>query len=139
MVIKMKLGIVISEFYWEEITSKMLEAALKVCSQQGIKTEVFKVPGSFDLPLPVKKLLKKKDIDGVITLGAVIKGDTAHDEIISFTLAKTLQELSLQYEKPVILGVNGPKMTWEQAVERIPRAGDVTDACIEIVKRLKEN
>ncbi|MBI2665124.1 6,7-dimethyl-8-ribityllumazine synthase, partial [Candidatus Woesearchaeota archaeon] len=107
----MKIGIVVSEFYWEDITSKMLDAALKVAQEHKVSVEVVKVPGSFDIPLPAKKLLEKKDIDGVVTLGAVVKGDTAHDEIISNSLAKTLQELSLYYNKPVVLGVNGPKMT----------------------------
>ncbi len=133
----MKIGIVVSEFYWEDITSKMLDAALKVAQEHKVSVEVVKVPGSFDIPLPAKKLLEKKDIDGVVTLGAVVKGDTAHDEIISNSLAKTLQELSLYYNKPVVLGVNGPKMTWEQAIERIPRAGEVTKACIEMIQRTK--
>lgn len=132
----MKLGIVVSDFYWEEITSKMLHEALMVCKKKNVMTEMFKVPGCFDIPLPVKKFLMRKDIDGVVTLGAVIKGDTAHDEVISFSLAKTLLELSLQFEKPVVLGVNGPKMTWEQAVERIPRAADVTEACIRMCELL---
>ncbi|MBI2112407.1 6,7-dimethyl-8-ribityllumazine synthase [Candidatus Woesearchaeota archaeon] len=132
----MKLGIVVSEFYWEDITSKMLDEALNVCKKKKVTAEIFKVPGSFDIPLPVKKFLMRKDIDGVVTLGAVIKGDTAHDEVISFSLAKTLQELSLQFEKPAVLGVNGPRMTWEQGVERISRAGDVTEACIRMCQLL---
>ena len=130
----MKIGIVVSGWYWKDITSKMVELAVKKAEEYGIETDIVKVPGSNDIPLGVKKLLKKKEIDGVVTLGAVIQGKTYHDVVIMHALAKTLHELSLEFEKPVMLGVNGPRMTWEQAVERIQRAADVTEACIKWLK-----
>ena len=133
----MKIGIVVSEWYWEEITSKMLKEAENVARKEKVEVEVFKAPGSFDLPLPAKKFLRRKDIDGVVTLGAVIEGDTDHDKVISHSLAKTLQELSLEFEKPVMLGVNGPKMNWEQALARISRSGEVMKACIEMIRKIK--
>ena len=83
----MKIGIVVSEWYWEEITSKMLKEAENVARKEKVEVEVFKAPGSFDLPLPAKKFLRRKDIDGVVTLGAVIEGDTDHDKVISHSLA----------------------------------------------------
>jgi 6,7-dimethyl-8-ribityllumazine synthase len=129
----MKIGIVVSEWYWEEITSKMLEYAEQAAREAGVEVEVVKAPGSFDIPLPVKRLLKKSEIDGVVTLGAVIQGSTAHDEVISYALTKTLQELSLEFEKPVTLGVNGPRMGKEQAIQRIPRAAEVMKSCISMV------
>ena len=130
----MKLGIVVSEFYWEEITGKMLEAALQACQDDDVQTVVIRVPGSFDIPLPVKKLLQQEDISGVVTLGAIIEGETDHDGVIAYSLAKTLQELSLKFEKPVVLGVNGPKMSWDQAVARIERAKEVVEACIKLCR-----
>lgn len=129
----MKIGIVVSEWYWEEITGKMLEVAKKAAEDEGVQVVVAKAPGSFDIPLPVKKLLKMEDIDGVVTLGAVIEGRTDHDGVISYSLTKTLHELSLEFEKPVMLGVNGPKMSKEQAVERIPRAAEVMKSCIKMI------
>ena len=128
----MKIGIVVSEYYWEKITFKMLELALQVAKEQNIETEIVKVPGCFDIPLPVKIFLEQ-EVDGVVTLGAVIQGETAHDEVIMYALTKTLQELSLQYNKPVVLGVNGPKMTREQAIARIPRAEKVMLACVKLI------
>ncbi len=132
----MKIGIVVSEWYWEEITSKMLEHAQRQAHEQEVDVEVIKTPGSFDIPLPVKKFLKREDIDGVVTLGAVIEGKTDHDKVIMSALTKTLMELSLEFEKPVILGVNGPSMSREQAVSRIERAGEVMDACIKVLRNL---
>ena len=135
----MKLGIVVSKWYWEEITSKMLEHAQESAQKAGVEgIYVIKVPGSFEIPLATKKLLQKEDVDGVITLGAVIQGSTKHDEVICQALTKTLMELSLEFEKPVVLGVNGPGMSKEQAIARIQRAAEVTDACIDLVNELKE-
>jgi 6,7-dimethyl-8-ribityllumazine synthase len=131
----MKIGIVVSEFYWDDITSEMLENALKVCVEREVATAVLKVPGCFDMAMPVKKLCQQTDIDGVVTLGAVIKGETDHDKVIMFALAKTLQELCLQYSKPIVLGVNGPGMTREQAIARIGRATEVTKVCIELIEK----
>ena len=133
----MNLGIVVSETYWDEITGKMLDLAVRTARESGAVVEkVIKVPGSFDIPLAVKKLLKMKTIDGVVTLGAVVQGDTDHDGVISYSIVPALVQLSLEFEKPVTLGVNGPKMTMKKAIARIGRAADVTKACVEMVKRL---
>jgi 6,7-dimethyl-8-ribityllumazine synthase len=134
----MKLGIVVSETYWEDITSKMLEQAIKTAKSEEVEVEIIKVPGSYDIPLPVKLLLKKNEIDGVVTLGAVVEGKTDHDAIISDAVAKSLIELSLEFEKPVVLGINGPKMTRQDGIDRIDRAQKVTSACIELINKLKE-
>ena len=132
----MRLGIVVSKWYYEEITSKMLEVAQSEAKDAGVEgIHVIEVPGSFDIPLAVLKLLQKEDVDGVITLGAVIQGSTKHDEVICNALTKTLMDLSLSFEIPVVLGINGPGMTKEQAIARIDRAGEVTKACIEMVNQ----
>ena len=135
---KMNLGIVVSEYYWEDVTSKMLDVALLTAKDAGALADVVKVPGSFDIPLAVKRLLQMKEIDGVVTLGAIVQGETAHDEVIAHAVAKALTELSLEFGKPVTLGISGPRMTMEQAAARIPRAADATRACAELVKRLRE-
>src|SRR5438132_10889812 len=76
------------------------------------------VPGSFDMPLILEELLKKKNVDAVVTLGAVIKGETRHDDIVAENAARLIADLSLKFGKPVALGVLGPGMTVEQARER---------------------
>ena len=129
----MKLGIVVSETYWDEITKEMLELALETAKEH--ETTVIKVPGSFDIPLAVKKLLPS--VDGVITLGAIIKGETDHDGMISYVVGKALIDLSLEFMKPVVCGINGPKMSFSQGVARIKRAEKVTLACIQMISDLK--
>ena len=80
---------------------------------------VCRVPGAFDMPVAVDALLRNDTIQGVATLGAIIKGQTKHDEVISYTTARALQDLSVRYGKPVSLGVTGPGMRERQAYARI--------------------
>ena len=130
------LGIVVSDTR-KHITSKMLLLAEDTAKKQGYQTMTIHVPGSFDIPLAVQLLLKKKEIAGVITLGVVIKGETSHDSVIVYTVAKSLIELSLKYNKPVTSGINGPDMNEQQAIARISRAKEVTEACINLITHLK--
>lgn len=129
----MKIGIVVSEMYWEEITSKMAAFAESACEGLGVESRTVRVPGSFDIPLAAKKLLDD-GCAGVVTLGAIIEGQTKHDETIANALAYALQRLALEYSKPVVLGVNGPRMTRGQAVARIDRAREVTEACVRLAR-----
>jgi 6,7-dimethyl-8-ribityllumazine synthase len=76
------------------------------------------VPGSFDMPLVLDELLKKRDVDSAVTLGAVIKGETQHDEIVAQNAARLIADLSLKHGKPIALGITGPNMTSDQARER---------------------
>ncbi len=132
-----KIGIVVSQTH-KEITEKMLELAEITAKNLNVNIKkIIRVPGSFDIPLAVKLLLEKEDVDGIVTLGAVIEGETYHDNIIAYTVADKLSELSLMYNKPVVLGVNGPKMSAEQAVARIKRAKQVTEACVELIRGMK--
>jgi 6,7-dimethyl-8-ribityllumazine synthase len=130
----MKIGIVVSETYWEEITSVMLDLAITTAKEHSAETEVVKVPGSFDIPLAAQWLAKKDDIDGVVTLGAVIRGETTHDETIMNAIAPALIQVSLETNKPVVLGVNGGQMTKGKGIQRIGRAKEVTEACIKLLQ-----
>ncbi len=115
---KVKIGIVVAEFN-DKITSLMLTEAMNHAKNVGATiTFVCKVPGSFDTPLMVKILLEKTEVEAVATLGAIIKGDTLHDEVIATVLSEKLAGLSLRYDKPVSLGISGPGMTWNQGIKR---------------------
>ena len=91
------------------------------------------VPGIFDMPLIIDKLLEKKDVDGVVTLGAVIKGQTKHDEIIANSTARNIAKLSLKHQKPVSLGISGPGMSERQAYARIVT---VSENAVNAVKKV---
>tara|TARA_Y100000310_G_C19965283_1_gene483020 strand:- start:141 stop:491 length:351 start_codon:yes stop_codon:yes gene_type:complete len=116
----------------------MLDKATEGINEVGATLkQVIEVPGCFDIPLATKKLLENKEINAVITLGAIVQGSTDHDKVIAYALTKQLMELSLEFNKPVVLGVNGPKMTKEQAIQRIPRSKDVAIACVTMCNNLK--
>ena len=133
----MNIAIVVSEFN-QEITSKMLDVALQKAKSLNLNIKyTCKVPGVFDMPLVIDTLLQKKEIDAVVTLGAVIKGQTKHDELITNVTAKALMELSIKYQKPVTLGITGPGMTDRQAQARIrPVAERAVDAVEKIADQL---
>lgn len=96
------------------------------------------VPGAYDVPIIVDALLKKNNIDAVVTLGAIIKGQTKHDEVISHSTAQALTNLSIKYQKPVSLGISGPGMQEKHAFARIrPVAERAVEAVVKISNELK--
>ncbi len=128
----------VSEFN-EEVTSRMLSVAQEKANLMKLKiVYTCKVLGAFDMPIVVDALLKKKDVDGVVTLGAIIKGQTKHDEVISHATAKSLSDLSIKYQKPVSLGISGPGMQERHAYARIrPVAEHAVEAVVKISKELQ--
>ena len=139
---KIKLAVVVGKFN-SEITEKMLDRALIHADKLGASVRyVCKVPGAYDMPLTIQSLLEKDDVDAVVTLGAIVKGETKHDEVIAYTLSSKMSDLSLQYKKPVTLGVAGPGVTWELAEARVvDYAERSVSAAIDSVRqqrRLKE-
>lgn len=130
-----RIGIVWSGFN-SDITEKMLELAKKHAETIGLQVaNILKVPGAFDMPLAVKQLLEKEEVDGVVTLGCILKGETKHDEVIAYTLANQIAELSLKYSKPVGFGIMGPGINRQQAEKRI---GTYSKRAVEAVKKIIE-
>lgn len=139
---KIRIAIIVSEFN-RDITFQMLNKAKD--QAQKIKADVRYIcfaPGSFDMPLLIEELLKKKDVDAAVTLGAVIKGETSHDDIVAENAARLIADLSLKYGKPIGLGITGPDMTLEQAKDRIDivplRAVNAAVNMAMRIKKLKE-
>ncbi|ADC69755.1 6,7-dimethyl-8-ribityllumazine synthase [Methanocaldococcus sp. FS406-22] len=131
------LGFVIAEFN-RDITYMMEKVAEEHAEFLGAKVKYkIIVPGVFDMPLAVKKLLEKDDVDAVVTIGCVIEGETEHDEIVVHNAARKIADLALQYDKPVTLGISGPGMTRLQAQERVDYGKRAVEAAVKMVKRLK--
>ena len=127
----------VSEFN-QEVTSRMVLVVQEKAKQLKVKiTYICNAPGAYDMPIIVDSLLQKKNVDGVVTLGAIIKGQTKHDEVIAHSTAKALTELSLKYKKPVSLGITGPGMKERQAYARIrPVAERAVEAILKITQEL---
>lgn len=133
-----KIGAVVAEFNYD-ITHTMLELAKEEAKIRDSEiTSVVTVPGVFDMPLAIKKLLEKDEIDAVITLGAVIEGSTDHDQIVAQHASRKIADLSLETGKPVALGISGPGMTRLDAHKRIDYGKKSVEAAIKMCKRLEE-
>ncbi len=116
------IALVVSRFN-SDLTSRMENAALKAAKKAGARTRIVKVPGAFDMPLIVKKMLMDKSVNAVVTLGAVVKGETAHDEVVTKNVARKLSDLSLEFNKPVTLGIIGHGASEKAADERAEEYG----------------
>lgn len=115
----LKFGIVVGRFN-EFIGGKLLDGALDALNRHGVaqdSIDIAWVPGAFEIPLIAKKMAKSNKYDGVICLGAVIRGATPHFEYVSSEVAKGIAHVTLDTEVPVAFGVLTTD-TIEQAIER---------------------
>ena len=132
----MRIAIAATEFNYD-IVHMMVERARSHAAFLGADvSHVVRVPGSYDLPLAAKRLLARQDVDGVVALGAVIEGETDHDDLVIQHAARKLIDLSLEFMKPVGFGVTGPGMSRLQAEARIDRAKDAVEAVVKLHRTL---
>lgn len=113
------IGIVVGRFN-DFITNKLLDGAINTLKQYGVNkknVDIAWVPGAFEIPLIAQKMAQKSKYDAIITLGAVIRGDTPHFDYVCNEAAKGISTASLKTEKPVIFGILTTDTT-EQALER---------------------
>lgn len=138
-----KFCIIVARFN-EFITSKLLSGALDELRRHGVNEDnidVVWVPGSFEIPLIAQKCAQTKRYDAIITLGAIIRGATAHFDYVSAELSKGIASVSLNEGIPVIFGV----LTTENIEQAIERAGtkagnkgsDAARTAIETVNLIK--
>ncbi|MDP2708495.1 MAG: 6,7-dimethyl-8-ribityllumazine synthase [bacterium] len=91
-----------------KITDKLTEGARRALKQTGVsgdKIELFKTPGAFEIPLVCQQLARSGKYHGIITIGAIIKGETAHFEYISQAAVSGVMEVMLKEELPIALGI----------------------------------
>ncbi len=132
-----RLGLVVSEFNYD-VTRVMLEKAVSHAEFLGVKVSVvFKVPGTFDAPYAVAEVIKRSDVDAVVVLGAVIQGETGHDEVVVHQAARKILDLGVEHGKPVALGVIGPGASRMQAVERAEEyAARAVESAVKMARRI---
>ena len=116
-----RYGIVIGRFN-EFIGSKLLEGAIDALKRHGLSEEsidVAWVPGAFEIPFIAKKMADSKKYDAIITLGAVIRGNTPHFDYVAGEVSKGVAQVGLNSSIPVIFGV----LTVDSIEQAIERAG----------------
>ncbi|HEY8891553.1 MAG TPA: 6,7-dimethyl-8-ribityllumazine synthase [Clostridium sp.] len=140
----LKFGIIVARFN-EFIGGKLLSGALDGLKRHGVdeeSVEIAWVPGAFEIPLVAQKMAKSGKYDGVICLGAVIRGATSHYEFVAGEVTKGIAAVTLQTGVPVIFGV----LTTENIEQAIERAGtkagnkgyDAAVTAIEMANLLRE-
>lgn len=115
-----KYAVVVARFN-HFITDRLVEGCLDTLKRHGVKDEeieIIRVPGAFEIPLAAQKA-SKKDYDAIITLGAVVRGDTPHFDYVCAEVSKGVANVSLNTGKPIIFGV----ITTDTIDQAIQRAG----------------
>jgi 6,7-dimethyl-8-ribityllumazine synthase len=113
------IAIVCGSFHKKEV-STMLEEAKKTASLNGlIVIEEVWVDGSYETPLAVKRLLQKENIDAVVTLGIIERGETKHGMVMGITVMQTILNLELEFMKPIGVGILGPEILPSQIPSRL--------------------
>jgi len=117
-----KIAIVASRFN-SFIVDRLYDGAIKTLNSNGINDEAItavKVPGAFEIPVAVGALLDRNEFDAVITLGAIIRGETPHFDFISNECTRGIGQLAIDSGVPLIFGV----LTVDNSEQAMDRAGD---------------
>ena len=132
------IGLVVSRFY-EDIADEMEEEAFRQAADCGVDVETtVYVPGVYDIVLAADRLARQDGIDAVTVLGAVISGDTDHDQVITHAVAQRLTDVSLDRDKPIGFGVIGPGMSGDEAAARIEHAADAVTVAAKLVENIPD-
>lgn len=131
-----RIALVMGSFHKEEIMRMLEEARITALNNDLEIVEEIWVPGSVEKPLAVQSLLKRDDVDGVALLGIIEKGGTKHGFAMGQSLMTMVMRLSLDYSKPVCMGVLGPGIEPDQIEPRLlPYAKKSVEALATMLKR----
>ena len=140
---ELRIAIVVSRFN-DDVTRRLLRGAREALHKHGVAEEeidVFWVPGSLELPVTALALAEKGEHDAIVALGAVIRGETFHFEIVATQAAQGLMQVQLDTGVPIAFGV----LTTEDRDQALARSGptnnkgaDAAEAAIETANLLRE-
>ena len=133
--------VVVMSTFNETITDGLLNGAIKAFNDNnGRDLTTIKVPGAFEIPATTKKVASKIKPDAIVTLGAVIKGETRHFDFISSECTRAIQNLTLEFDIPIMFGV----LTTDNAEQAIQRSTtnnkgyEVMDAAFKMIEIFKD-
>jgi 6,7-dimethyl-8-ribityllumazine synthase len=135
-----RLGLVVAKFdksapLIEDMASRAREAAAEHDAEVVAEVEV---PGSYDTPLAADRLARREDVDAVAVVGAIVSGDTDHDQVIGDAAAQALTDVSLDRDTPIALGITGPGMSHDEAVARVEYGANAVESAIDLVDALED-
>lgn len=140
----LKISLIVSRFN-QFISERLLEGALDALQKLGADDKditVYKVPGTFEIPVVAKKLARTEKADGIVCLGVLIRGDTPHFDFLSAEVTKGLAQIAMDEGMPVSFGILTVD-TIEQGIERAgSKAGnkgwDAVFSVVETLNLIKE-
>jgi 6,7-dimethyl-8-ribityllumazine synthase len=114
-----RVAVVAAEFN-RPLVDVMIASAVDEAKKQGARVvlEPVRVPGCYETPLVVSRVIARKDVDVVVVLGYIERGETQHGEVMGHVVHAALVKLAIRHGKPVGIGIIGPGATREQAEER---------------------
>jgi 6,7-dimethyl-8-ribityllumazine synthase len=130
------LGLVVASFHGP-ITDQMEESARAAAQSRGASVAAtVRVPGAYDTPLAADRLARRDDVEAVAVLGAIVTGDTDHDQVIGTAAADGLTKVSLDRDTPVTLGISGPGQSAEEAADRVDKGAEAVEGACDLVEEL---
>jgi|SRR2546421_3590947 len=132
----MRLGIVASRFN-EALAGKLLERARREAERLGAHTAVISVPGALEIPLALQWLAQSGRFDALVAIGAVIRGDTHHFEVVANESARGVMDVALEFGLPVANGI----LTTDdeaQAEARLDKGAEAVRVAIEMARLKSE-
>ena len=136
----MRLGIVASRFN-DALASKLLERAQREAKKLGAQSSVVSVPGALEIPLALQWMAQSGHFDALVAIGAVIRGETYHFEVVANESARGVMEVALESGLPIANGI----LTTEdeaQAEARLDKGAEAVRVAVEMAKlrmQLNEN
>jgi 6,7-dimethyl-8-ribityllumazine synthase len=114
-----KIGLILVRFHQDQVQS-MRDEACRAAVETGMEVvkEVW-IPGSMEAPLAAKRLLVQQDVDGLVVLGIIERGETKHGLVMSQAVTHALIDLQLSFMKPIGIGILGPEIFPSQIASRV--------------------
>ena len=125
---------IVHSLYNESITKKMFERAIKFLKSKGVTSiKVLKVPGSFEIPQVLSRVINK--YDGFIVIGCIIKGKTKNFDLICSAITNGIMDLSIKNKKPIGNGLI-TSFNEKQALQRLNNGKEAAQAVLDVFKIL---
>lgn len=125
------IALVIGSFHKKE-AEEMVDEARKTAGELGLTiVEEVWVPGSYEKPLALQRLLLRDDVDGAVTLGIIERGETKHGLVMGMVVHEAIVGLQLEFDKPIGVGILGPEITPDQIPSRVRPYARAAVAAVE--------
>jgi len=135
-----RLGLVVARFDKQGgVVSEMEDTAREAARERGVEiAATLVVPGSYDTPLAADRLARRASIDAVAVVGAIVTGDTDHDQVIGRAAADGLRDVALDRDTPVTLGITGPGMSADEAAARVEYGANAVESALDLAAELED-